>query len=46
MMAAQALVTSLLMVPLFAIGQVQMHTRVHAYLRAQAPTSVLPTSEA
>ena len=36
MAAAQALVASILMVPLFVIGQLQMHTRVQTYLRAEA----------
>ena len=36
MSAAQSLVASILMVPLFVIGQAQMHTRVGTYLRAKA----------
>ncbi len=36
MAAAQALVGAILMVPLFVVGQVQMHTQVQTYLRAEA----------
>jgi hypothetical protein len=36
MAAMRALVASILMVPLFVIEQLQMHTRVQTYLRAEA----------